>query len=211
MPTRMETREKMAKFLTEEDFLNATSYVDIPVKAAEARIYANYCIDKIEVKVGNGEKEDKESLPPLYQENPMMKSLFGMQFLLFHYFKKIQPDENGEIILTAAEYDEWGEGSILNTIERFKMSKNMDIRNKAFDIATDYREFYRMLGTEIASVLTEKNDLLSRLVEYLTANITPESFSAIMNQIKDIQGEMEEYQKLPKEWKKPIAEESLNA
>ena len=202
----METRDKMAKFLTEEDFLNATSYVELPAKAAEARLYAQYCIDKAEITVGK-EGKDKEVLPPIYQENPMMKSLFGMQFLLYHYFHKLTPDENGELVLTAKEYDEWGEGSILNTIERFKMSKNIDIRNKAFDIATDYREFYRMLGTEIASVLNAKNDLLARFVEFFKASVTPESIANTMESLKDVQKEIEDYQKQPKDWQKPLLEE----
>lgn len=196
----------MAKYLTEEDFLNANSYVEIATKAAEARVYAQYCIDKVDV-ILNADKEDKEVLPSIYQENPMMKSMFGMQFLLYHYFKKLAPDENGEIILTAQEYDEWGEGSILNTIERFKMSKNLDVRNQAFDIAADYREFYRMLGTEIASILSARNDLLSRFAEYFKSSITPESFSSAMNQLKELQNEIDEYQSQHKEWQKPTLSE----
>lgn len=202
----METREKMAKYLTEEDFLNANSYVEIAAKAAEARLYAQYCIDKIDI-ILDKDKDNKEVLPPMYQENPMMKSLFGMQFLLYHYFKKLAPDENGEIILTAQEYDEWGEGSILNTIERFKMSKNLDVRNKAFDIASDYREFYRMLGTEIASALNAKNDLLSRIVEFFKASITPEAFSSALNQLKELQTDIDDYKNQPKEWQKPTLSE----
>lgn len=202
----METREKMAKYLTEEDFLNANSYVEIAAKAAEARLYAQYCIDKIDI-ILDKDKDDKEVLPPMYQENPMMKSLFGMQFLLYHYFKKLAPDENGEIILTAQEYDEWGEGSILNTIERFKMSKNLDVRNKAFDIASDYREFYRMLGTEIASALNAKNDLLSRIIEFFKASITPEAVSSVVNQLKELQTDIDDYKNQPKEWQKPTLSE----
>lgn len=198
----METREKMAKYLTEEDFLNAKSYVELPAKAAEARLYAQYCIDEVAISIGD-KNDDKDVLPPMYQENPMMKSLFGMQFLLFHYFEKIQPNEDGDIVLTSKEYDEWGYGSILNTIERFKMSKNIEVRNKAFDIATDYREFYRMLGTEIASVLNAKNDLLTRFVEFFRASITPETFASTINDLKQIQKEMDEYQNTPKEWQKP--------
>ena len=198
----METREKMAKYLTEEDFLNAKSYVELSTKAAEARLYAQYCLDEVEISVGKND-EDKEALPPMFQENPMMKSMFGLQFLLYHYFGKIVPDENGDVFITAEDYDEWGYGSILNTIERFKMSKNMDVRNKAFDIATDYREFYRMLGTEIASVLSAKNDLLSRLVEFFKASITPETFKSALNSFNEVQKEIDEYQKSPKEWQKP--------
>ena len=55
----METREKMAKYLTEEDFLNANSYVEIAAKAAEARLYAQYCIDKIDI-ILDKDKDDKE-------------------------------------------------------------------------------------------------------------------------------------------------------
>lgn len=191
----------MAKILTEEDFLNAESYIPLAIKAAEARASAQSCIEPIQIKVKD------EMLPPVFEENPMMKSLFGLQFLLNHYFKKLKPNENDEIILTTKEYDEWGEGSIFNTIERMKMSKNIEVRNKAFDIAADYREYYRMLGSEIASLLVAKNDLLSRFYEFFASSITPDSFANLMKQLQEAQKEIEDYEAQPKEWKKPILEE----
>lgn len=196
----------MAKYLTEEDFLNANSYVPVAEKAMEAREYAKRCIVEIQITSQNG-SEKADVLPPMYQESPFLKSLYGMTFLLYHYFDKLIPNENGELSLNAKEYDEWGEGSLLNTIERFKMSKNIDVRNKAFDIAADYREFYRMLGTEIASILTAKNDLLTRFMDFFKSSITPDTFEGLLKQLKDVQTEIDEYQAQPKEWKKPTLEE----
>ena len=188
----------MAKFLTEEDILKAKSYIPISDKAVCARVYADKCIDKVEITIGDGEQKD--TLPPLYQENPLLKSLYGMLFLLERYFGKIEADEKGEIIFTREDYDEWGEGSVFNALERMKASKNIEVRNKAFDIVADYREFYRMLGTEIASILAAKNDLLSRLSIYFTAQITPDAFKELLSSISQAQQEIAEYEAKPKEW-----------
>ena len=195
----------MAKFLTEEDILKAKSYIPISDKAACARVYADKCIDKVEITIGTGEQKD--ALPPLYQENPLLKSLYGMLFLLERYFGKLEPDKNGEITFTREDYDEWGEGSVFNALERMKASKNIEVRNKAFDIVADYREFYRMLGTEIASILAAKNDLLSRLTMYFTAQITPDTFKELLSSLSQVQQEITEYEAKPKEWlsEKPTA------
>mgnify|MGYP007115359176 CR=1 FL=1 len=187
----------MSKFLTEQDILEATTYVPIATKAACARSFAEECISKVEIKL------DGEVLPSMYQENPFMKSLYGMNFLLNQYFNKLEPNEEGMCTLSSADYDEWGEGNIFNAIERYKASKNKEIRDKAFDISADYREFYRMLGTEIASLLAEKNDILSRFVEFFSASITPETFSQLLSQVKEISKEIDEYAAKPKEWQKP--------
>ena len=60
-----------------------------------------------------------------------------------------------------------------------------------------------MLGTEIASLLAEKNDILSRFVEFFSASITPETFSQLLSQVKEISKEIDEYAAKPKEWQKP--------
>jgi hypothetical protein len=129
-----------------------------------------------------------------------MKSLFGMMVLLSYYLHLIPADENGEVSLTAQEFDEWGEASVMNQLERMKSSKNAEIKNKIYDILDDYRDFYRMLGVEISSLIANKNDFLVRLLQYFTAEITPDALKGLMSGLSNAANELKEYAEKPKEW-----------
>lgn len=185
------------KIITEDVIRNATSYLPIDKKSAMARTFAEDCIAKVEISVSKDEGDD--ALPPRYQENPRMKSLFGMMVLLSDYLHLIPADENGEVSLTAQEFDEWGEASVMNQLDRMKSSKNAEIKNKIYDILDDYREFYRMLGVEISSIIANKNDFLIRFLQYFTAEITPDVLKGLMDGLSDAANELKEYAENPKE------------
>jgi hypothetical protein len=186
------------KIITEDVIRNATSYLPIDKKSAMARTFAQDCISKVEISVSKDDGND--ALPPRYQENPRMKSLFGMMVLLSYYLHLIPADENGEVSLTAQEFDEWGEASVMNQLERMKSSKNAEIKNKIYDILDDYRDFYRMLGVEISSLIANKNDFLVRLLQYFTAEITPDALKGLMSGLSNAANELKEYAEKPKEW-----------
>ena len=185
------------KIITEDVIRNATSYLPIDKKSAMARTFAEDCIAKVEISVSKDEGDD--ALPPRYQENPRMKSLFGMMVLLSDYLHLIPADENGEVSLTAQEFDEWGEASVMNQLDRMKSSKNAEIKNKIYDILDDYREFYRMLGVEISSIIANKKDFIIRFLQYFTAEITPDVLKGLMDGLSDAANELKEYAENPKE------------
>lgn len=186
------------KIITEDIILNATIYVPIERKSSLAQSFAEDCISKVEIKL-NGD-DSSSILPPRYQENPMMKSLCGMMTLLSEYLHMIHGDENGNISMDAEAFDEWGEASIMNQLDRMKSSKNLEIRNRVYDILDDYREFYRMLGVEISSLLANKNDVLSRLLQYFQSEITPDIVKGLMDNLSSVVEEAKEYEQKPKEW-----------
>ena len=185
------------KIITEDVIRNATSYLPIDKKSAMARTFAEDCISKVEISVSKDDGND--ALPPRYQENPRMKSLFGMMVLLSDYLHLIPTDENGEVSLTAQDFDEWGEASVVNQLDRMKSSKNAEIKNKIYDILDDYREFYRMLGVEISSLIANKNDFLVRFLQYFTAEITPDMLKGLMDGLSNAANELKEYAEKPKE------------
>ena len=186
------------KTITEDIILNATLYIPIEKKSALARSFAQDCISKVEIKLSG---DDSSSiLPPRFQENPMMKSMYGMMTLLSEYLHMMQKDEDGNISMDAKSFDEWGEASIMNQLDRMKSSKNQEIRNRVYDILDDYREFYRMLGVEISSLLANKNDALSRFMQYFQSEITPDIVKGLMDNLTSVAQEAKEYQEQPKEW-----------
>lgn len=178
------------KIITEEIILNATLYIPIAKKSALARAFADDCISKVEIKL-NGD-DASSILPPRYQENPMMKSLYGMMTLLADYLHMLPTDDDGNVSMDAATFDEWGEASVMNQLDRMKSSKNQEIRNRVYDILDDYREFYRMLGVEINSILANKNDVLSRFMQYFQSEITPDMVSDAVERFMGTLEEMRE-------------------
>lgn len=186
------------KIITEDIIMNATLYVPIAKKSALARTFAEDCISKVEIKL-NGD-DASSILPPRYQENPMMKSLYGMMTLLSEYLHMMPTDDEGNVSMDAATFDEWGAASIMNQLDRMKSSKNQEIRNRVYDVLDDYREFYRMLGVEISSLLANKNDALSRFMLYFQSEITPDIVKGLMDNLTSVAQEAKEYQEQPKEW-----------
>lgn len=185
------------KTITEDVIRNATIYLPIAKKSALARTFAEDCISKVEIKLSNDGNSDL--LPPRYQENPMMKSLFGMMTLLSQYLHVVEANEKGELSMSPQEFDEWGEASIMNQLDRLKSSKNPEIKNRVYDILDDYREFYRMLGVEISSLLANKNDFLVRFMQYFQTEITQEALKGLMEGLSNAANELKEYAETPKE------------
>ena len=127
------------KIITEAIILNATTYLPIETKSVMAREFAKDCVSEVQVSID--ENDSTSVLPPRYQENPMLKSIYGMMTLLDQYLHVLVVDENGEVSLTSSEYDKWGSACVMNQLDRFKSSKNIEVRNKVYDILDDYREF----------------------------------------------------------------------
>ena len=178
----MEAKDK--KILSEEDIRNAVSYLPLAKKTAMARAYAQDCLLQFDISTGN-EEVDKV-FPSRFQENPQKRMLYGMLVLLREYLKKMEDED-----LSTEQYDVWGASSIFNQLDRFKSSKDPEIRNKVYDLVDDYREFYRMLGTEINSLAEAKNDLLARFVQYVSLSQSPEALQEQLEQLEKLTHEIE--------------------
>lgn len=178
----MEAKDR--KILTEEDIRNAVSYLPLAKKTAMARAYAQDCLLQFDISTGN---EDIDKVfPSRSQENPQKRMLYGMLVLLRDYLKKMEDED-----LSTEQYDVWGASSIFNQLDRFKSSKDPEIRNKVYDLVDDYREFYRMLGTEINSLAEAKNDFLARFVQYVSLSQSPEALQEQLEQLEKLTHEIE--------------------
>lgn len=177
------------KIITEEIILNAETYLPIEIKSVFASEFAKDCISEVNISL-----DGKEPLPPRYQENPKQKSLYGMMTLLCNYLHVIKADEKGELSFTSNDFDEWGRACVMNQLDRMKSSKNQEVRNRVYDILDDYREFYRMLGVEISSLVANKNDVLSRLLQYFNVSITPDMVKDVFGSLADTLTEIKEQQ-----------------
>ena len=172
------------KILTEEDIRKATSYLPLAKKTAMARAYAQDCLLQFDLSTGNDEVD--KVFPSRFQENPQKRLLYGMLVMLRDYLHKKEDED-----LSTDQYDEWGEASLFNQLDRFKSSKDQEIRNKAYDLVDDYREFYRMLGTEINSLAEAKNDILARFVQYVTLSQSPEAVEEQLKKLEELSKELD--------------------
>ena len=189
------------KTLTEEDIRNAVSYLPLAKKTAMARAYAQDCLLNFELSTGNDEID--KVFPSRFQENPQKRMLYGMLVLLRDYLKKMEDED-----LSTEQYDEWGSASIFNQLDRFKSSKDQEIRNKVYDLVDDYREFYSMLGTEINSLVEAKNDLLARLVQYITLSQSPEVLQEQLEKLEQLTREFDGVKDAIKEAEQASEEET---
>lgn len=176
---------KETRILTEEDIRNATKYLPLAQKTAMARAYAQDCLLQFDLSTGN--EEIDKIFPSRFQENPQKRMLYGMLVMLREYLHKAGDDED----LSTTQYDEWGEASLFNQLDRFKSSKDPEIRNKVYDLVDDYREFYRMLGTEINSLVEAKNDILARFVQYINLSQSPEALQEQLKQLEELTKELD--------------------
>jgi len=182
----------MAKYFTEEDILNATTYMPIELKSKTAKAIAVSSIAVVNVNMDitddDGEKTQK-SLPPRYTEDAMTKMAWQLRMLLVYYLKQ----DLGTDDMTAAQYDEWGKVAVFNQLDRMKQSKNAEVRNRVYDILDDYRELCKMVSTEIAMELTVRNDPFNRLAVWLFEQIPPEFIEKLKNGLISARDEVSEY------------------
>jgi hypothetical protein len=189
------------KQITEEIILNADTYIPIEKKSVMAQEFAKDCVAEVEISL------DGDALPTRYQENPKKKSLYGLMTLLDCYLHIAERDENGDITFTSEDFDKWGRASVMNQLDRMKSCKNPEIRNKVYDLLDDYREFYRMLGVEIAALVANKNDPITRFLQYFKQGITTDLVKDALSQLSVSLKEIKDYNEKPKKWASKSATE----
>lgn len=177
----------MAKQLTEQDILNATTYVPLSRKVAMARFIAEQSVLPIDIAADEGGTIVK-FLPQRYAENYQARSVGQMIVLLQFYLNQPIEGNFGE-----KEFDEWGESCVFNQLDRFKQSKNPEVRNKVYDLLDDYREFCKFAGNEIAMELSVRNDPIGRITAWLSKEIPPELIKKIREGLTEAKDELTAY------------------
>lgn len=177
----------MAKIISEETILNATTYMPLDKKVAMAQYIAEKSIVTVNV-TANEEGEKKKSLPDRYTESYQARSVGQMIVLLQYYLN--QKIDSG---FAEEQYDEWGASAVFNQLDRFKQSKNPEVRNKVYDLLDDYREFCKFVGSEISMQLAVRNDPITRISAWLVQEIPPEFLAKIREFLVSAKDELADY------------------
>lgn len=179
--------------LTKEMMERAQTYMPLQTKKELAEAIARGCVRPMKRVKWNGvhvsdlpeEPNDPSALPDLVEEDLALKLCMLQNVLLSWYFDV----EMNEDEVSYEQYDYYSGGHLLNQIERFKSDK--DLKNKAFDLTEDFREFRKMVDTIIYNHKMNVNDPLKRFDAMLTVFSTPENLKALMSELQKAGGEME--------------------
>lgn len=193
--------------LTKEMMARAKTYMPIDYKETLARAVAFRCVKPMtqlkwdgihlsERKEGEPIKDDPTSLPDLMEEDMALKMCLLQNVLLSYYFD-VEMDEEADPYV---QYDFYAGGHLLNQIERFKADR--DVKNTAFDLIEDWREFKKMVDTIIYNYKMNANDPLKRIDAMLTVFSSPENIQSLMNELQKSADEVEEKVKDAKKGRK---------
>lgn len=194
--------------ITKKMMEGAKSYMPLQSKKELAEAIAQGCVrpmkrirwDGVHVSDLPDDKNDPTAFPDLVEEDLALKMCMLQNVLLSWYFD-VEMDE-GKV--SYEQYDYYAGGHLLNQIERFKSDR--DLKNKAFDLTEDFREFRKMVDTIIYNHKMNVNDPLKRFDAMLTVFSSPDNIKAI---VAELQKAGEEVEKKVNGAKKPKGEKVL--
>ena len=204
--------------LTKDLMAAARTYMPLDTKKVLAETIADKCVkpmarlkwDGIHIRPKTEEdekKNDPTALPDLMEEDVALKMCLLQNVLLGYYFD-IELDENPEPDHVYEQYDYYAGGHLLNQIERFKSDR--DVKNAAFDLMEDFREFRKMVDTIIYNYKMNANDPLKRFDAMLTVFSTPQNVRVLVTELQKAGDEMEKKVKGAKNAKRQKSEKVLN-
>ena len=174
--------------LTEQELLNAKTYLPTHRKIELIQYVAPKCIDKVEI-------HGAEGVPPMFKVNPVRRNRYLMGIFAREYIgKTYEPVEKDEWLMAADDFDRYAGGHIFNQIDRMK-KKNGEIRDKAFDILEDYGNLKRILYSELDSMVSIMNDPVHRIKAISAFDTSPESLKQAAEELDKLKTELQEYAK----------------
>ena len=163
--------------ITDELMENAVSYMPLQMKEDIARQIADLCLIPMKTAEQNKTGEKLLAMPYLRAENVAHKQMLLLRTLLSFYFDvEVDANENGY-----EQYDFYAGAHIYNQLERFKST---EYKAKAFDILSDFKEFRKMVETEIYNIRANWNDPIGRFTAAMQILSTPENIMALREELK---------------------------
>lgn len=186
----MDSEKKLT--LTEEWLReHAVSYVSLARKEHFVGDCAMRCFDKMEIGTENG-----DALPPFYKENTVTKTKYMLCALLRLYLGIVDIQtvrEDDPWMPTDEECDAYFASFPLSQLERIKKTtQDRELRDKIYDMLSDYRVLEKLLNAECYGLLPAMNDTISRFQMMMSAQTTPEAMEALMNATEEMKRELEE-------------------
>lgn len=162
--------------LDKETVLKANTYLDMPTKRTLIDQIAEKCI--VEIKIDDEKQLNILVAPKMCGVDEDLKAMLLMSVFLSGY---LNIEIDGETF-NGKTYDFYAGSHIFNQLEKFKLDK--DTRDIVYTIMNDYRDFVRLVDSEIKKQLSAKNDILNRVVKMLELSYTPENVQGLIEMLK---------------------------
>lgn len=176
----------MPFILTKEQMKNARTYMPLLTKAETGKTIANLCLKDIDTDEQNKIGESLIALPHLKGEDLALKAILLANTLLGYYFDiDVQlKNEDGTDADSFTTYDYYSDAHLLNQIERFK--SDPELKDIAFDLLSDFKEFKKIVDTELYNAKANANDPIPRFSAAVAVLTSPDSLKSIVEEIKKI-------------------------
>ena len=184
------------KLVFTEEFVrnHAVSYIPLQEKEAFADFAAGRCFSRMELSTDSG-----DSVPPMWMENSGAKTRYMMAALARLYLRipiDVEQEED-PWRMSEACYEALAEVRPISQLRRMSKSAGDQIlRNKVYELLSDYRKLEKMLNEECAGRLTAMNDTVARLQSLISASATPENMKNISEAFSSTMREIDEYTKV---------------
>lgn len=162
--------------ITEQDVLNANSYLPITLMEQVTRNMAVLLMEPVEVDTSDG-----DVLPVMNRINRKLRAQFLMGVLATKLGREFAcptlqvRDEDGNIteqpfswVMDDDDYDTWASSYVFNQLERMKKSKTPGVVDKLFDLLYDYKAVELALNGALQDELNARNDIFNRAIEFFS-------------------------------------------
>lgn len=168
--------------ITREIMEGARTYLPETEKEAFLDWCQDRCFDRIRVST-----DGNQDYPPMYRMASGMRTRY-LSGALAGLYLGIEYEKAGEDPYLPKDADTLEGSFLLNQIERWKSDKAL--RDKCFDMLSDYRELEKRLSTQVHGLLAVQNDPVVRqmLLTQMQAQILP----GLVEELKRVQQERKE-------------------
>lgn len=169
---------------------HAVSYASTEIKGRFVGDCAMRCFDRMEIGTEAG-----DALPPYYKENAVTKAKYMLSALLTVYLgvKDIKMEDGDPWMPGDDECDAYFASFPLSQLERIKKTtQDKELRDKIYDLLSDYRALEKLLNAECYGMLPAMNDTLSRFQMMMSAQTTPEAMESLMQSVQEAKRELDD-------------------
>lgn len=170
--------------VTKEMMSKALTYMPLESKVSLAKQIAELCIKDMKTADQNIPGEQILAMPYLKYEDTALKEVLILNTLLGYYLD-VEVEINDKV--GYEQYDYYAGGHIYNQLERFKSDSTL--RDKAFDLLSDFKVFRKMVDTEIYNIKVNNNDPVARFTSAVQILSTPENIKELVEVLKGESGE----------------------
>lgn len=174
--------------VTQEHIAKAKVYMPLSMKDNLADSIAEKCVQPLDTALQNTGANELLPVPQLKGEDLVLKQILLLNTLLGFY---LDVDVNSDKRDAYAMTDYYNGGDLIGQIEKFK--GNPEVKDKAFAILHDYKEFRRIVDSKVDNRVMNENDSMGRFLASIQVFMTPDALNKIFTALKT---EGEKYEQL---------------